>query len=207
MYEDYEDDVVFAVNKDFIPIWKLEMERMSMAIDQSFVARWSTEYNNRFQSGDTTAWDREQQLRSWLSSQSGPKCFDREHFLLHGEWKLPRQRQNYLRNTDTEIRRATQEAYYELDPVKKLNSLTHLHGVGVTVAASILHFLLPDEFAVFDFHCRAVLFETSYWHRPGSDDSLNSWLEYNGIMVKLARQINVSLRDLDKALWAYHKWR
>jgi len=197
----------FAVNKDFLARWELEKEKMSVVIDQSFVARWSTEYDNHFQSGDTTAWDREKQLRSWLLSQSSLKYFDRKHFLLHGEWKLPRQRQNYLRNTDTEIRRATQEAYCELNPVKKLNSLTRLHGVGRTVAASILHFLLPDEFAVFDFHCRAVLFETGYWHRPGSDDSLDSWLDYNRIMVALAHQTGVSLRNLDKALWAYHKWR
>ena len=180
---------------------------MSLVIDQGFVACWTTEYDNRFQSGDTTAWDREQQLRSWLLSQSSLKYFDRKHFLLHGEWKLPRQRQNYLRNTDTDIRRATQEAYSELDPAKKLESLTRLHGVGRTVAASILHFLLPDEFAVFDFHCRAVLFEAGYWHRPGSDDSLDSWLDYNRIMVALAHQTGVSLRNLDKALWAYHKWR
>ena len=175
---------------------------MSLVIDQGFVACWTTEYDNRFQSGDTTAWDREQQLRSWLLSQSGPKYFDLEHFLLHGEWKLPRQRRNYLRNTDTDIRRATQEAYEELDPAKKLESLTRLHGVGRTVAASILHFLLPDDFTVFDFHCRAVLFEAGYWNRPSSDDSLDSWLDYNKTMITLADQIGVSLRTRDKALWA-----
>lgn len=80
-----------------------------------------------------------------------------------------------------------------------------LHGVGPAVAATILHFLHPNEFAVFDVHARTVLFEAGQWNRASGDDSLDAWLDYSEVMDRLAAKMDVSLRKLDKALWAYDK--
>ena len=43
------------------------------------------------------------------------------------------------------------------------------------------------------------------WNRSVGDASDNAWLEYVDIMRDLSRRLGVSLRELDKALWAYDK--
>lgn len=90
---------------------------MNLEINKRWVDHWLNQYDQRFQSGNTTAWDLEQELRSWLASLPGPKYLDREHFLLLGRWKSARQMSNYRRNSDEDVRSATRKAFMEPDLV------------------------------------------------------------------------------------------
>ena len=180
---------------------------MFLKIDKSWINQWSNEYGRRFLCGNSTKWEMKQELRLWLASLPDTKYLDREHFLLLGGWKLPRQMPNYLRNSGEVVRSATRKAFMEPELGKKLEHLIKpLHGVGPAVAATILHFLHPNEIAIFDYHARAVLAKAGQWNRGSDDDSLDAWLEYNEVMVRLANQMDVSIRELDKAMWAYDKW-
>ncbi len=83
-----------------------------------------------------------------------------------------------------------------------------LEGVDVTVAAAILHFFYPRRFPIFDSRDRATLSKAGLWRRSQvNNGSLDAWSEYVPIMRRLARRYRVSLRDLDKALYEYDRWR
>ena len=83
---------------------------------------------------------------------------------------------------------------------------TSVPTVTVTVAATILHFMHARSFPIFDFHVWRTLRKAGLWKRPVTDAGIGSWAEYVRIMRRLARRYRVSLRDLDKALYAYDRW-
>ena len=104
------------------------------------------------------------------------------------------------------IIQATRSAYQASDALLKLNILKKLKGVDTAVAGTILHYLHPDRFPIFDYHARTTLKKAGIWSRDVNDDSDQAWLEYTKLMNLLASQLAVSLRDLDKALFAYDKY-
>ena len=110
------------------------------------------------------------------------------------------------RNDFSSIRDKTYLAYrIQSDDLKKLSTLQSLNGVDIPIAATILHFLQPDMYPLFDRHVKASLSKAGKWRLPISDGSENAWIEYVNIMRDLARDLGVSLRDLDKALWMYNR--
>ena len=173
-------------------------------ISHEFVKQWVEEHDKRFEGG--TALQIEMEIRDWLAKQPEPKYFDKEHFVKLGRWKTPRQEENYRSNDEDLIKEATRLAHEVSNERLKLHILKMLTGVGVPVASTFLHFLHPDEFPIFDVHVRSSLKKAGKWERSVGDASDNAWLEYVDIMRGLSRRLGLSLRELDKALWAYDKW-
>lgn len=175
-----------------------------LTIDRDFVQRWATNYDTEFQgSYDQTE---ERAIRDWLSRLPEPKYLDKEYFVRLGRWKTKRQTSNYEANDEKRIIEVTRSAYQASDEVLKLEILMSLRGVGVAVAATILHYLQPDVFPIFDYHARTSLQKAGRWSREIDDASVKAWLEYLKIMRGLSGHLGVSLRDLDKALFAYDKY-
>ena len=138
--------------------------------------------------------------------QNEPKFLNKEYFVRLGRWKTKRQTSNYESNAEKSIIELTRLAYTASDPTTKLNYLRQLRGVGVAVAATILHYFHPNVYPIFDYHARNTLTEAGYWKRGEDAASVNDWLEYVKIMQRLSKRIGMSLRDLDKALFAYDKY-
>lgn len=176
-----------------------------LVIDKSFVQKWSSNYNNKFYGGCDQS--EEKAIREWLSKQVDPKYLNKEYFVRLGMWKTKRQTSNYRANEEWKIIKVTRTAYQSTDRLSKLRVLKTLRGVDVAVAATILHFLQPDLFPIFDYHARTTLKEAGLWARKIDDASEQAWLEYVDIMRGLSNALSVSLRDLDKALFAYDKYR
>ncbi len=149
------------------------------------------------------------EIRQWLAKQPEPKYLDKKHFVKLGWWKARRQMNNYVANGETLVKESTRSAYQASDARQKLDILTKqkkLNGVGVLVASTILHFLHPDEYPIFDKHVRSSLKKAGGWKKSIDDASPEAWTEYIAIMRILSENLNVSVRELDKALWAYDKW-
>ena len=174
-----------------------------VVIDKDFVQKWSQVYDERFRGGKAAI--EEKAIRDWLSNQKEPKYLNKEYFVRLGRWKSARVTKHYEANDDYEIIKATEAAYLSSDELFKLKLLQTLHGVGVAVAGTILHYLQPDVFPIFDIHCRKVLKEATLWSRDKNDDGKQAWLDYLQIMRKLSNRLGVSLRNLDKAMFAYDK--
>ncbi len=176
-------------------------------ITREFVKHWAKVYDEKFKGSKELPVEME--IREWLANQPEPKYLDKEHFVKLGWWKTRRQMKNYKANDETLIKDSTRSAYQASDRRQKLDTLTKqkkLKGVGVAVASTILHFLHPNDFPIFDVHVRKSLKKAGEWNRSENDASGDAWLKYVSVMRDFSKKLNVSLRELDKALWAYDKW-
>ena len=174
-----------------------------LVIDKSFVLKWSRVYDDRFSGG--TAESEEKAISEWLLKQKEPKYLNKDYFVRLGRWKSARVTKHYKANSNNEITELTRTAFVISDELLKLKLLLTLNGVGVPVASTILYYLQPHKFPIFDYHCRNVLAEAGLWERDKKDATDKAWLDYIKIMRELANQLSVSLRDLDKAMFAYDK--
>ena len=175
-----------------------------LVINREFVGQYMEKYDWNYKEKNRKI---EIEVRDWLNKQSTPKCFDKEHFVKLAKWKTPRQEANYKSNDENLIKEATRLAYEVSIPILKLYILMALKGVGVPVASTLLHFLHPDKFAIFDVRARSSLSKAVKFIRNPKDASSDSWLEYVDIMSNISKSLGVSLRELDKALWAFDKWK
>lgn len=175
-----------------------------LRISRKFVREWAGEYDRRY---DPAARAEEQALKAWLRGQQEPKHLDKGHFVRLARWKAPRQLSAYQSNSPTFVRQATRLAYEATDARLQVYILSGLQGVSVTVAATILHFFHPRLFPIFDIRARTTLKKAGFWKRRANDAGLDAWDDYVRVMRQLARRYRVSLRDLDKALYGYDRWR
>ena len=79
--------------------------------------------------------------------------------------------------------------------------LLGLQGVRVPVASAILTAIDPKRFTVVDFRALEAL------GSENKDLSINFYLNYLNACRRLAKKHEVTLRDLDRALWQWSKMK
>ena len=122
-------------------------------------------------------------------------------FLQIAGWKTPRQRKNYERNSSSIVLEVTGISFETRRNERlRIEILTLLEGVNYPVASTLLHFAFPGHYPILDF--RAI------WslgiERPMSY-SFDFWWSFVKTMRKESARLGISIRDLDKALWAFSK--
>lgn len=116
-----------------------------------------------------------------------------------GEWKTPRIRPLLARNTPGGVRGLSAAAFLTRDEGRRMRLLLGLSGVGVAVASVLLHFAEPHRYPVYDVRVLAALRRLGV--RTPFPPTPAGWVAYVRCLRRLARQLRVSLRALDKALW------
>jgi len=177
-------------------------KRRQRLLTAEFVTRWAATYD-RHAGYDQ---DEELEIKNQLA-QLKPKHLTKALFLRLGRWKTARQSRNYESNSESLVKEATLLASKANDDALKLHVLTSLRGVDIAVASTISHFLDPDSFPIFDVRVRRSLTRAGEWARRADDSSKNAWLEYVAATRRLCKRLSVSQRKLDKALWAYDKYK
>jgi thermostable 8-oxoguanine DNA glycosylase len=175
-----------------------------MEITKEFVARWAREYDLQQTPKKRAA---ELAIVADCRSLREPKSLNRDLFLRICVWKLHRQRPRYESNSEEQVLAITRQACSTSDDVMKLTILRSLHGVGPKVGSALLHFLEPNRFPIFDERACTTLKAAGLWRRSVEDDSPEAWLDYLGVMRDLSGRLGVTLRELDKALFAYDAYR
>jgi len=175
-----------------------------LIIDREFIERCCSEYDRRNQG----KYDQieETAILNWVSKQSGPKFLNREYFIRVGRWKTPRYAATRETNDEHNIIETTRSAYLAKGDLLKLNILKRLKGVGNAVASTILYYLQPDKFAVFDYHVRNTLKQAGKLTKGEEDNSAKVWLKCTQEIRELLSLHNKTLREVEKALFAYDKW-
>jgi hypothetical protein len=173
-------------------------------LTRTFVREWAGVYNHRYPAAGRAE---ERALKGWLRGQPNTKHLDKSHFVRLARWKTTRGSAAYGRNSSALVRETTLLASRISNERLKVHVLTALDGVSITVAAAILHFFNPRLYPVFDIRDRTTLKKAGWWPRPRADADLDAWEEYVAVMRRLSRRLRVSLRDLDKALYAHDRWR
>ncbi len=115
-------------------------------------------------------------------------------------WKTVRSRPKVAANTEAAVLDATGRALAAVDEATRIASLLELEGVGVPTASTLLYFAFPDDYPILDV--RAL---ESLGVKPRSTYPVSFWLEYLEACRRLARDADVSIRTLDKALWQHSK--
>lgn len=175
-----------------------------ITLTRAFVREWAGVYDRRAKPRDRAV---EREVKGWLRGQPSTKHLDKRHFVQLARWKTTRGSAAYERNSSALVRETTLLASRMSNERLKVHVLTALDGVSITVAAAILHFFNPRLYPVFDIRDRTTLKKAGWWPRPRADAELDAWEEYVAVMRKLSRRLRVSLRELDKALYAYDRWR
>jgi len=141
----------------------------------------------------------EEELRDWFATR---KYLTREKLIRLGYWKSPRPLKRYKHelNTDERVREITKFSLASKDEFIRFMCLQLLKGVSWGVASVILHFAYPDQYMIMDY--RAI---KSLGIKQPKNYNFDFWMEYTTHVRGLAKKLQVTIRELDKALWMHSK--
>ena len=113
-------------------------------------------------------------------------------------WKSYRRAGLTLENTEDFVTEITKQAFTATDDSEKLLSLTKLQGIGQPTASAILHLYDERPYPILDIHALwSVGLEWRTW------GSYPFWQEYIEFCRDVANRTDVTMRELDRALWKY----
>ncbi len=97
-----------------------------------------------------------------------------------------------------------------LSEEEKINTILNLAGIGVSVGSTILHFIYPNKFPIVDFRTVRALQHERYLDKTKSvsfySGTAKGYKIYKSVILTIKKKYKRwSLRQIDKALFAYHK--
>ncbi len=150
---------------------------------------WAGQYN--YPKGD----DEPTRIGEWAREKG---YLTKAQFVALAAWKSERPRRRHERNSENVIREVTRFALATRVEPLPLTSLQLLGGVQARTASAILHFCHRRPYPIMDV--RAVW---SLGIDKAPSDWVAFWPEYVRACRKLSKEGQVSMRVLDRALWAY----
>ena len=118
------------------------------------------------------------------------------------KWKTNgRGKSRLMRNDALDVEDALRLACAARAPRSAIAVLVGLHGVAVPVASSIMTVIYPDRYTVIDFRALEAL------GRRNDDHSISFYVGYLNYCHELANAWNMTLRQLDRALWQWSRER
>jgi thermostable 8-oxoguanine DNA glycosylase len=146
-------------------------------------------------------------LEDHLFSVVGPQIKKRgymtfDDFYKIAMWKSARQKPNYLQNKNN-VESISKDAFLIHGESEKMDMLCSLKGVGIPTASAILTIVYPENYAVIDVRCIEMLQELGYSIKKTITP--NNWLKYLDITRRIAKENNITAREVDKALFAMHR--
>jgi hypothetical protein len=124
--------------------------------------------------------------------------FSPKHLDTIFRWKTKDRGKSRIRlNSDSEIVDALRLATLAKEPRSTMAVLMGLHGVATPVAAAVATAIYPSIHTMFDFRALEALGCTNH------DMSLPAYLKYREFCLSLASEWNMTLRNLDRALWQW----
>src|SRR4051812_8881576 len=124
--------------------------------------------------------------------------FLRDDFLRTYRWKTHRTIRHAEKYSDAEIADVTGLAFRQTDEKLRICLLRALDGVDWPVASTLLHVGVSADYPILDY--RALW---SLGSQMPSWVSFEFWWAYVNCCRALAKKTGASVRELDKALWAY----
>jgi hypothetical protein len=132
-----------------------------------------------------------------------PKVRERGHFLRQEfldtyAWKTRRTLGRAEQYSEAEIADVTRVAFRQTNEKLRIGLLRALDGVDWPVASTLLHVGVSSDYPILDFRALWALGSTM-----PSSVSFEFWWAYVQCCRRLAAEAGVTVRELDKALWAY----
>lgn len=114
------------------------------------------------------------------------------------KWRGGRTRQLCAENTEAEVVEITTASFGATSERLRIGTLLSLRGVQWPMASVILHFTFPDQYPILDVRAMNTVGGSPLY-------TYEKWVDYVGLCRRTAAEHGVSMRTLDKALWAFDK--
>jgi len=133
--------------------------------------------------------------------------FTKEEFVKIGMWKSPRPKQKYLKNDEKEIIEISKKALSTKFEKRKIDLLTKLKGVSIPTASAILTLVDPQNYGVIDIRVWQILYlYGAVKIKPdGTNFNFKNWYSYLMRLRYYAKKFKLSVRDIERTLFLYHK--
>jgi hypothetical protein len=126
--------------------------------------------------------------------------YTRDELITVCRWKTPRSKPRVAENNEEFVCEVTQTALSTSNEKLRIEVLTLLSGVSWPTASVLLHYGYDNLYPILDYRALWSLSTEvpMYYDFP-------FWWEYTVFCRNLAREVGVSMRVLDRALWQYSK--
>jgi hypothetical protein len=126
--------------------------------------------------------------------------YTKDDFIKVCDWKTRgRPRRHYSANSEGDVREQTHIALTTPREELRITALTRLHGVGWPTASVLLQLAHTDPYPILDFRALWSLGSEQQYY------TFEFWWQYVTTCRAIAAECNVSIRDLDRALWEYSR--
>jgi hypothetical protein len=125
----------------------------------------------------------------------------KDEFITLAGWKSKRPLRRYVTNDWRFIKTQTRDALASADRYQALKSLDSLDGVALRTATAILHWFRLADTPILDQRVVAAVGRTP----PTSWERIDFYREVAEEILFEARRVDVDLRTMDRALWAWDK--
>ena len=170
-----------------------------MKIDRKWILKLAKEYDK----ATPKEQEIEAQLLITIHKKDAPlKQLNRETLIKITDWKSTRVRSYIQKNKEDYVKAVTKASFQTKNEKLKLEALTLLKGVSFRMASAILMFCFPSNYTVMDWRVWESLKELGFLEGK-LKETYDCYRKYNEVCIKIARNHNVTLRQLDKALWQW----
>ncbi|GAB6109506.1 hypothetical protein [Fusibacter bizertensis] len=180
----------------------------SLIINGHFIKHWHPKY-------DCTEHDEEeyQEILKIVKNEVDRKgAITQNTFRRILDWKSKRIKGHVNWNEFELYNQKIIESLKVIEDDEKVKILISLYGVGIPVASTILHFIYPDHFPIVDIRTVEVLklsnglpnYKTVHFYR----NTINGYRVFRNVFNNISKlNENYSYREIDRALFAFHKSR
>ena len=153
---------------------------------------WAERYGEHYDDREVEAIGKAARVAGYLTG---------DQFRRIAKWKTPRSQPQCLQNSEAYVRQVTRSALDATEPRFKIEVLRLLDGVDWPTASVMLHFCDAERWPIIDYRAFWSLGQPT----PAGSYSFALWDEYTTFARRLADELEVNMRTLDRALWAYSK--
>ena len=122
-------------------------------------------------------------------------------------WKSSRPKKQYLKNSNEEVISISKKVLSTKYEKRRVELLTTLKGVLIPTASTILTLIDPQNYGVIDIRVWQILYlYGSVKVKPtGTNFDFNNWYNYLMKLRYFAKKFKVSVRDIERTIFLYHK--
>ena len=142
----------------------------------------------------------EESLIARMNEACGRGFMTKDDLIATAAWKWRGARTQQLcgNNYSEDVEEISRHAFSTASERLRIGALLSLEGVGWPMASVILHFVFPNIYPILDVNAMKSVGGSTHYN-------FAKWSSYTDLCQQNARRLDVSLRTLDKALWAFDK--
>ena len=141
-------------------------------------------------------------MENLVSEVKGKKRLTSPDLIILSRWKSGERNIHHVKNnSDDFVQEMTHAAFTAANERDRIDYLCCLKGVNLATASAILHWFHTDDYPVWDF--RAL--ETVQFDESQYKNWFERWEAYVTFCRRKAKEYDVDMRTLDRALWQYSK--